>query len=160
MDRVNRYYDFNYHFYMKKPMSLTSDTWSKLKLGRAKLETTKAERVYLIIDNLFTSYEQLIISELLKSKIDKHGACPVSLFSEKKKEKLEKWLELYPENVEVFTDWFMTNENTPTAPFIEVVLDNGVDRFIMRFKTKEGNIPNFRDIDGKSWLTEHFKSLV
>ena len=160
MDRVEQYYEFSYHFYLKEPILFTSDMWSKLKLGRTNLKTTKAKRVYLIVDDLFTSYEQLLLMELLKENKEEKDICPLSLFSKKKKDRLKKWLELYSDNVEVFTDWFMTNENMPTPPFIEVVFDNNVDRFTMRFKTKEGIIPNFKNINGKEWLTKHFCSLV
>lgn len=156
MEQVANYYYHAKDFYTKEEaLRMTDASWSKLKFERVMLKNFKAQKVFAILDEAFTGYEQIIIR-----RIQERGdnAKLLKMFSTDKKAILKQWLSSETPNVSAKVSWFVTSTGRPAKPFIEVTLECGVDCFNMRFISKKGVFPT-NDQELLEWVSKHINQL-
>lgn len=160
---VQEYFFFYKDFYSIPETDLNADKWAKLKAGHAKVENYKYNKVILIMDVLFTEYEQLLIHRALNEKNSNQEKGLLELFVQKKMDKLLEWLN--DNGSGAFELKISSNlekaKGIQTKPFIEIAYRDGVENFSMRFRPKKmWDLPDLSKVDLRDWILENKDNLI
>lgn len=143
LDAVNKYYTYEKDFNKKREFRFPDNAWTNFKTGKTSLEKMGALKVSSMIDDLFTPYEQMLISlaqtqyyiSNIKFRVDF-----TTFFNEYKKKELLKWLSEQSEKVVGQITWNYTAEGNTTRHFLQISIDG--TKMEMNFvSTKNEQIP-------------------
>lgn len=96
---VADYYPLEQNFYKKPFINFNKANWAKLKNNDIQLKDLKSDRVQCMLDNLFTSYEQYLISiaqqNFYLSKIEHF----TDFYTKIKQNEVKNWFETQSNNL-------------------------------------------------------------
>lgn len=160
LDAVNKYYTYDKDFNKKKSFRFPDNAWTNFKTGKTSLEKMGALKVSSMIDDLFTPFEQMLISlaqtqyyiSNIKFRVDF-----TTFFNEYKKKELLKWLKEQPENVVGEIDWHYTADGNQTKRFLKISI-NGTKMEMNFISTKNEQIPAGRQ-NRLEWIQKNIEFL-
>lgn len=126
LDAVNKYYTYDKDFNKKRSFRFPDNAWINFKNGTTNLEKMGALKVSLMINDLFTPYEQFLMTlaqreyyfSNIKTQIDF-----IDFFNDYKKKELETWLSEQPENVVGEMSRHYTADGSQTRSFLKISID-------------------------------------
>ena len=160
LDAVNKYYTYEKDFNKKRSFRFPDNAWTNFKTGKTSLEKMGSLKVSLMINDLFTPYEQMLITlaqrEYYFSNIKTRIEFTV-FFNDYKKKELEKWLKEQPENVvgEMSRHYDADGNQTPT--YLKISIDG--TNMEMNFVPKIiGKVPASRQ-NRLEWISDNLNKL-
>lgn len=160
LDAVNKYYTYDKDFNKKKAFKFPDNAWANFKNGTTQLEKMGALKVSSMINDLFTPYEQMLISlaqteyyiSNIKTEMDF-----LTFFNIYKKRELNKWLSDQLANVVGEIDWHYTADGNQTKRFLKISIDG--TKMEMKFiSTKNEQIPAGRQ-NRLEWIQNNIEFL-
>ena len=115
---VNKYYTYEKDFNKKRSFRFPDNAWTNFKTGKTSLEKMGALKVSLMLNDLFTPYEQMLITlaqrEYYFSNIKTQFEF-TDFFNDYKKKELEKWLKEQPDKIvgEITRNYDANGNQTP-----------------------------------------------
>ena len=160
LENVNKYYTYEQDFYKKREIKFPVNNWIKFKNGDTPLEAMRSLRVSTMMNDLFTPYEQMLITlaqvdysiSNIKMEMDF-----TTFFNIYKKRELNKWLSEQPEKVVGQITWNYTADGNTTRHFLQISIDG--TKISMNFMpTKAEKIPAGRQ-NRLEWIKENVEFL-
>lgn len=157
---AKKYYTYEQDFYKKRGIKFPENNWIKFKRGETPLENMRAYRVSTMINDLFTPYEQMLISLAQREYFFSNIKMEVEFtdfFNDYKKQELEKWLKEQPENVvgEMSRHYDADGNQTPT--YLKISIDG--TNMEMNFVPKIiGKVPAGRQ-NRLEWISDNLNKL-
>lgn len=157
---AKQYYTYEQDFYKKRGIKFPENNWIKFKRGETPLENMRALRVSKMINDLFTPYEQFLITlaqreyyfSNIKTRIEF-----IDFFKDYKKKELEKWLKEQPELVvgEMSRHYDADGNQTPTYLKISIEGTNMEMNFVPKIV---GKVPAGRQ-NRLEWISDNLNKL-
>lgn len=160
IDEVNKYYTYDKDFNKKRSFRFPDNAWINFKTGKTSLEKMGALKVSSMINDLFTPYEQMLISlaqieySISNIKIEMDFKTFYNIY---KKRELSKWLTEQPEKVVGEISWHYTADGSHTRHFLEISID-GTNMSMNFMPTKGEKIPAGRQ-NRLDWIKENVEFL-
>lgn len=160
LENVNKYYTYEQDFYRKRYIKFPPNNWMKFKNGVTPLETMRSLRVSEMINDLFTPYEQMLITlaqiEYSISNI-KMEMNFLTFFNIYKKRELNKWLSEQSEKVVGEISWHYDADGNQEKRFLKISID-GTKMSMNFMPTKAEKIPAGRQ-NRLEWIKENVEFL-
>lgn len=160
LENVNKYYTYEQDFYKKREIKFPVNNWIKFKNGDTPLETMRSLRVSTMMNDLFTPYEQMLITlaqvEYSISNI-KMEMDFTTFYNIYKKRELNKWLSEQPEKVVGEISWHYDANGNQTKRFLKISID-GTEMEMNFVSTKAEKIPAGRQ-NRLEWIKENVEFL-
>lgn len=160
LENVNKYYTYEQDFYKKREIKFPVNNWIKFKNGDTPLEAMKSLRVSTMVNDLFTPYEQMLITlaqveySISNIKMEMDFA---TFFNIYKKRELNKWLSEQPENVVGEISWHYDADGNQEKRFLKISID-GTKMEMNFISTKNEQIPAGRQ-NRLEWIQKNIEFL-
>lgn len=160
LDAVNKYYTYEKDFNKKRSFRFPDNAWTNFKTGKTSLEKMGALKVSLMLNDLFTPYEQMLITLAQREYYFSNIKTQIEFtdfFNDYKKKELEKWLKEQSENVvgEMSRHYDADGNQTPT--YLKISID-GTNMEMNFVSTKNEQIPAGRQ-NRLEWIKENVEFL-
>lgn len=156
---IPKYYRYENDFFKKNGIKFPDNNWQKFKQGETSIEKMGASRVANMIDDLFTPYEQLLISEAQIHYYFSNRKLLIdfpSFFNEFKKKHLIEWLENQSKKVVGEINRKYTASGNMTTSFLTIGIDNTF--YSMNFKFSDPKVPAGRE-NRLKWIQNNLEQL-
>ena len=160
LDAVNKYYTYEKDFNKKRSFRFPDNAWTNFKTGKTSLERMGSLKVSLMINDLFTPYEQMLITlaqrEYYFSNIKTQFEF-TDFFNDYKKKELEKWLKEQPDKIvgEITRNYDANGNQTPNYLRISIEGTNMEMNFVPKII---GKVPAGRQ-NRLEWIQNNLEKL-
>ena len=157
---VNKYYTYEKDFNKKRSFRFPDNAWTNFKTGKTSLEKMGALKVSLMLNDLFTPYEQMLITlaqrEYYFSNIKTQFEF-IDFFNDYKKKELEKWLKEQPDKIvgEITRNYDANGNQTPNYLRISIEGTNMEMNFVPKII---GKVPAGRQ-NRLEWIQNNLGKL-
>ena len=160
LDAVNMFYTYEKDFNKKRSFRFPDNAWTNFKTGKTSLEKMGALKVSLMLNDLFTPYEQMLITLAQREYYFSNIKTQIEFtdfFNDYKKKELEKWLKEQPENVvgEMSRHYDADGNQTPT--YLKISID-GTNMEMNFVPNIIGKVPAGRQ-NRLEWIKENVEFL-
>lgn len=159
LETIPKFYRYENDFYKKEGIKFPDNNWQKFKQGETAIEKMGASRVANMLDDLFSSYEQMLISEAQIEYYFSNRKLTIdfpSFFNEFKKKHLMEWLKNQSEKVVGEINRKYTASGNMTTSFLTIEIDNTF--YSMNFKFSDPKIPAGRE-NRLKWIQNNLGEL-
>lgn len=160
LDAVNKYYTYEKDFNKKRSFRFPDNAWTNFKTGKTSLERMGSLKVSFMINDLFTPYEQMLITlaqrEYYFSNIKTQFEF-TDFFNDYKKKELEKWLKEQPDKIvgEITRNYDANGNQTPNYLRISIEGTNMEMNFVPKII---GKVPAGRQ-NRLEWIQNNLEKL-
>ena len=160
LDAVNKYYTYEKDFNKKRSFRFPDNAWTNFKTGKTSLERMGSLKVSFMINDLFTPYEQMLITlaqrEYYFSNIKTQFEF-TDFFNDYKKKELEKWLKEQPDKIvgEITRNYHANGNQTPNYLRISIEGTNMEMNFVPKII---GKVPAGRQ-NRLEWIQNNLEKL-
>lgn len=160
LDAVNKYYTYEKDFNKKRSFRFPDNAWTNFKTGKTSLERMGSLKVSFMINDLFTPYEQMLITlaqrEYYFSNIKTQFEF-TDFFNDYKKKELEKWLKEQPDKIvgEITRNYDANGNQTPNYLRISIEDTNMEMNFVPK---TIGKVPAGRQ-NRLEWIQNNLEKL-
>lgn len=159
LETIPKFYRYENDFYKKEGIKFPDNNWQKFKQGETSIEKMGAERVMNMLDDLFTPYEQMLISEAQVQYYFSNRKLLVdftSFFTEFKKKHLMEWLKNQSEKVVAEIKRKYTAQGNMTTSFLRIEIEETF--YQMDFKFNSDKVPAGRE-NRLKWIQNNLGEL-
>lgn len=159
LETIPKFYRYENDFFKKEGIKFPDNNWQKFKQGETSIEKMGSGRVMNMLDDLFTPYEQMLISEAQIQYYFSNRKFLIdfpSYFLEFKKKHLLEWIEKEPEKIVGEVNRKYTAQGSMTTSFLRIEIEGTF--YSMDFKFNAAKVPAGR-ANRLEWIKKNFGEL-